>query len=58
MIVSTLSNSSEIEIANMRDKSIIIENLTPIFTDEEAFKYSRYIEEGLFDIFEKYKELP
>jgi len=58
IILGTLSYNSEIETVTMRDKSIIIENLTPIFTDEEAFTNRRSIEEGLFDIFEKYVELP
>jgi len=39
----------------MRGKNITVENLRPILTDEEVSEQRQAIEEGLFDIFEKYQ---
>lgn len=55
IIFRAFSYSKESEKAAMRNREIIIENHIPVLTDEEAFEQWQSIEEGLFDIFEKYQ---
>jgi len=55
IIFRPITYSNDTETATMRGKNITVENLSPILTDEEVSEQRQAIEEGLFDIFEKYQ---
>lgn len=55
IIIRAFSYSKESKIVTLRNKNIIIENYIPILTDEEVIEQRQTIEEGLFNIFEKYE---
>ena len=46
---------SETRVVPFGDKTITIENLTPILTPKERERRRREIEKGLFDVFIKYE---
>jgi hypothetical protein len=56
IIIRAFSYRKESHIVAMRNREITIENHTPILTDEEVLRQRSAIEEGLFNIFEKYED--
>jgi len=58
IFLSTILYSNDVETITVRGKDVIIENLSPTFTDEKASERRQAIEDELFDIFEKYQKVP
>jgi hypothetical protein len=56
IIFRALSYTNETEIVTRGNRNITIEHCHPVLTDEEILEQRHAIEEGLFDIFEKYEE--
>lgn len=46
---------SEVKTVPFGDKTITVENLTPVLTPKEKEKRKREIEQRLFDVFSKYR---
>ena len=57
IILRNLSYSTESQTLAQRDRTITIEHYNPILTEEEKIEQRQTIEEGLFDIFEKYEAI-
>lgn len=56
IIIRAFTYNKESEKITVRNRDIILENYIPVLTDEEAFEQRQSIEEGLFNIFEKYQD--
>jgi len=56
IIIRAFTYNKESEKIMVRNRDIILENYIPVLTDEEAFEQRQSIEEGLFNIFEKYQD--
>jgi hypothetical protein len=52
----TVRYQSEIKTVPLGDKTITIENLTPILPPKERERRKREIEKRLFDVFSKYAD--
>jgi ornithine carbamoyltransferase len=55
IIFRALNYSIKKEIITRGNQTVTIEHCHPILTDEEILEQRQEIEEGLFDIFEKYE---
>ena len=53
---ATIKYQSEIKTVPFGDKTITIENLTPILSPKEHEQRKREIEKRLFDVFSKYAD--
>jgi len=49
---------SEVKTIPFGDKTIVLENLTPVLTPKERERRKNEIEKRLFDVFSKYEEMP
>ena len=49
---------SEVKTIPFGDKTIVLENLTPVLTPKERERRKNEIEKRLFDVFSKYAEKP
>jgi len=56
IILRTISYSTESQVITQRNRSITVEHLNPILTEEEISQQRQSIEDGLFNIFEKYED--
>lgn len=56
IVIRPLTYDSDVHTVSGRRNDIRIENLSPIFSDEERVKQRKCVEEGLFEIFIKYTD--
>ena len=56
ILLRSVTYTSEIHTASMRDRTVTIENKTPQLSEQERAEQYRAIECGLFDIFIKYED--
>ena len=56
ILLRSVTYTSEIHTASMRNQTVTIENKTPQLSEQERAEQYRAIECGLFDIFIKYED--